>query len=79
MSFASIRAIANSSLMATQVQMQVTSSNIANADVAGYTKKTATQVASVTGASVSGTSVTAVSSDVDKYLDLSFYEAATGS
>lgn len=68
MSFAAIRSIATSSLMATQAQMQVTSSNIANADVTGYTKKTATQVATVTGTAVSGTSVTAVTSDVDKYL-----------
>ena len=68
MSFAAIRAIANSSLMATSVQMQVTSANIANADVAGYTAKTATQSATVSGSLASGTSVTAISSDVDKYL-----------
>lgn len=77
MSFAAIRSIANSSLMATSVQMQVTSSNIANADVEGYTKKTATQTSTVSGSTVSGTSVTAITSDVDKYLLENLIESAS--
>lgn len=68
MSFNAVRSIATSALMAAQVRMQVASSNIANADVAGYTKKTATQVAVTTAGVGTGTTVSAVSSDVDRYL-----------
>lgn len=76
-SFSAIRSIATSSLMATQVQMQVTSSNIANADVDGYTRKVATQTATVMSGTATGTSVTAVSSTVDKYLLRDVVEAAS--
>jgi len=48
--------------------MQVTSNNIANADVTGYTRKVATQTTLVSGGSGVGTSVTAVAGVVDKYL-----------
>jgi len=68
MSFNSVRSIATSALMASQVRMQVTASNIANADVAGYTKKTATQVAVATSGVGTGTAISAISSDVDRYL-----------
>lgn len=68
MSFSAIRSIATSALTATQVQMQVTSNNIANADVNGYTRKVATQTTLVSSGSGVGTSVTAVASVVDKYL-----------
>lgn len=68
MSFAAIRNIAVSSLTATTVQTTVTSANIANADVDGYTRKTATQTTVVTGGAGSGTQVTGITSKVDKYL-----------
>lgn len=68
MSFSAIRNIATSSLMATSVQVSLTSSNIANADVEGYTRKTATQVATVTGGVGTGTAITGITSKVDKYL-----------
>lgn len=48
--------------------MQVTSSNIANADVEGYSRKTAVQVATTAGGVATGTSVVAVTSSVNKYL-----------
>ena len=68
MSISAIRTIATSALMASQVQVQVTSSNIANADTEGYTRKTATQAATQNGSLGSGTSITAISSTVDKCL-----------
>ena len=68
MSFSSIRSIATSSLSAAQYQMSVASSNVANADTEGYTRKTATQAAVVTSGVGTGVSITAVTSSVDKYL-----------
>lgn len=68
MSFASISSIASSALSSAQVRMQVSASNIANADVEGYTTKTAVQAAVTTSGVGTGTTVTAVSSSVDKYL-----------
>lgn len=68
MSFAAIRSIATSSLATTQVQMAVTSANIANADTVGYSRKTAQQAAVSTGTVGAGVTVTAVTSTVDKYL-----------
>jgi flagellar hook-associated protein 1 FlgK len=60
--------IAYTALMSSQVQMNVTSANIANADTDGYSKKTATQTTLVTAGSGSGTAITGVSSSVNKYL-----------
>ncbi|KAA5602554.1 flagellar hook-associated protein FlgK [Blastochloris sulfoviridis] len=68
MSFSVIRNIATSSLMATSVQVSLTSSNIANADVEGYTRKIATQVATSTAGVGAGTTITGITSKVDKYL-----------
>lgn len=68
MSFSAIRSIAYSSLATTQLQMALTSSNVANADTEGYTRKVATQSAVYTGTVGSGVTVTAISSTVDKYL-----------
>jgi len=68
MSFSAIRGIAYSSLANTQLQMALTSSNVANADTEGYTRKVATQAAVYTGTVGSGVSVTAITSTVDKYL-----------
>src|SRR5215470_664139 len=62
------RLIAFSGLSATQLQISVASSNIANADTKGYTEKTANQVSNVTGGIGTGVSITGITSTVDKLL-----------
>ncbi|HEY0329028.1 MAG TPA: flagellar hook-associated protein FlgK [Rhodopseudomonas sp.] len=69
------RSIAVSSLMTTQVQISVASANIANADTAGYTDKTANQVALVSGGAGAGTTITGITSNVDKLLLKSLMQA----
>jgi flagellar hook-associated protein 1 FlgK len=69
--------IATSSLMTTQVQIGVASSNISNADTDGYTVKTAKQVATVSGGVGTGTTVTAITSNVDKLLLKSLMQATS--
>lgn len=80
MSFAIIRNAATTSLAATQVQIAIASSNIANADTAGYTRKSATQSTTVTNGVGTGVALTAVSGAIDKYLlkDLASAKAALG-
>ncbi|MDR6873672.1 flagellar hook-associated protein 1 FlgK [Bosea sp. BE125] len=68
MSFTAIRSIAYSSLATTQLQMALTSSNVANADTEGYSRKVAVQTSASTGTVGAGVSVTAIRSNVDKYL-----------
>jgi flagellar hook-associated protein 1 FlgK len=68
MSLSVTRAIAYNALMTTQVQMNVASANVANADTEGYTRKTANQASLVSGSTNSGASVTSITSSVDKYL-----------
>lgn len=68
MSFTAIRSIAYSSLATTQLQMALTSSNVANADTEGYSRKVAVQTSASTGTVGTGVSVTAIRSNVDKYL-----------
>jgi flagellar hook-associated protein 1 FlgK len=60
--------IAYTALMSSQVQMNVASANIANADNAGYTRKIATQASLVTAGYGSGTTITGITGSVDKYL-----------
>uniref|UniRef100_Q07TK4 Flagellar hook-associated protein 1 n=1 Tax=Rhodopseudomonas palustris (strain BisA53) TaxID=316055 RepID=Q07TK4_RHOP5 len=72
------RSIAVSSLMVTQVQISVTSSNISNADTTGYTVKTASQTSEVTSGVGTGTSVTGITSNVDKLLMKSLVQAISG-
>jgi flagellar hook-associated protein 1 len=62
------RLIAFSGISATELQIGLASSNIANADTAGYTKKNANQVADVTAGVGTGVSITGISSTVDKLL-----------
>ena len=62
------RSIAFSGLSATQVQISVASSNIANADTKGYTEKTANQASSITSGVGTGVTVTGITSTVDKLL-----------
>ncbi|PWC76544.1 flagellar hook-associated protein FlgK [Azospirillum sp. TSH64] len=60
--------IATSALRTSEVGIAVASSNVANADTDGYTRKTASNVTRSTGVNVASVDVTAVSSNVDRYL-----------
>ena len=62
------RLIAFSGISATELQISVASSNIANADTAGYTRKNANQAANVTGGVGTGVTITGITSTVDKLL-----------
>ncbi|UPJ46391.1 flagellar hook-associated protein FlgK [Bradyrhizobium sp. 200] len=62
------RSIAVSSLMASQVQISVASSNVSNADTNGYTVKTANQVSTTSGGVGTGVAITGITSNVDKLL-----------
>lgn len=75
MSLSVASTIALSALRASQVGISVTSSNIANADVDGYTVKTANQVSTVTASTGSGTAVTSITGGVDKYVFASLISA----
>ncbi|CAO3358736.1 flagellar hook-associated protein FlgK [Azospirillum melinis] len=60
--------IASSALRTSEVGIAVASSNVANADTDGYTRKTASNITRSTGVNVASVDVTAVSSNVDRYL-----------
>ncbi|MGQ9365021.1 flagellar hook-associated protein FlgK [Azospirillum sp. ST 5-10] len=60
--------IATSALRTNEVGLAVASSNVANVDTEGYTRKTATVAATNTGTGISGVDVTAIGSTVDAYL-----------
>lgn len=77
MSLEIARSIAVSSLMASQVQISVSSSNISNADTTGYTVKTANQVATVNGGVGTGVAITGITSNVDKLLFKSLISATS--
>lgn len=77
MSLSLARYSAYSALMTTQTQISVASANIANADTEGYTKKTATQVATVSNGIGTGTTITGISSNVDKLLLKSLFQAVS--
>ena len=77
MSLSIARYAATSALMAAETQLSVTSANIANADVDGYTRKTVTQVSTVSNGIGSGTAVTGISSSVDKLLLKSLMQAVS--
>lgn len=77
MSLEIARSIAVSSLMASQVQISVASSNISNADTTGYTVKTANQVATTSGGVGTGVSITGIASSVDKLLFKSLISATS--
>ena len=71
------RRIAVGSLMASQVQISVASSNVSNADTTGYTVKTATQVSTTSGGVGTGVAITGIASNVDKLLFRSLMTAAS--
>ncbi len=60
--------IATSALRTSEVGLAVASSNVANADTEGYTRKTSSTVTRDTAIGVSSVDVTSVSSNVDRYL-----------
>lgn len=60
--------IATSALRTSEVGLAVASSNVANADTEGYTRKTSSTVTRDTGTGISSVDITAVSSNVDRYL-----------
>ncbi|WP_042694984.1 flagellar hook-associated protein FlgK [Azospirillum sp. B506] len=60
--------IASSALRTSEVGIAVASSNVANADTDGYTRKTASNVTRSTGVNVASVDITAASSNVDRYL-----------
>ncbi len=68
MSINSAAYIALSGMMATQVQLTVTSANISNADTAGYTEKTANQAAVTVGGVGAGATITGIASSVNAFL-----------
>lgn len=68
MSVSAASSIALSALRAAQVGINVTSANIANADVDGYTVKTANQVSTVASSTGSGTTIASITGGVDKYV-----------
>jgi flagellar hook-associated protein 1 len=70
--------IAISGMLATQVQMEIASANISNADTVGYTEKTAQQVAVVSGGVGAGTAIADISGSVDKALLSSLIGANSG-
>ena len=76
-SLSAASSIAFSGLSAAQVQISVASSNIANADTAGYTEKIANQASSVTAGVGTGVVVTGIASTVDKLLLKSLVSATS--
>ncbi len=77
MSLSIARYAAYSALMTTQTQISVASSNIANADTDGYTRKVATQVATVSNGTGTGSAVTGITSTVDALLVKSLVQAVS--
>lgn len=75
MSVSVASSIALSALRAAQVGISVTSSNIANADVDGYTVKTANQVSTVSSSTGSGTAIASITGGTDKYVFASLISA----
>lgn len=75
MSVSVASSIALSALRTAQVGISVTSANIANADVDGYTLKTANQVSTVSGSTGSGTAIASITGGVDKYVFASLLSA----
>jgi flagellar hook-associated protein 1 len=78
LSLSSAQLIAFSGLSATQVQISIATSNISNADTAGYTEQTANQVATVTGTVGSGVAINGITTIIDKLLMQSLVGATSG-
>lgn len=68
MSLSVASSIALSALRAAEVGISVTSANIANADVDGYTVKSVSQTSTIAGGIGTGTAVTEVTGGVNQYI-----------
>ncbi|WP_102785625.1 flagellar hook-associated protein FlgK [Thalassospira sp. GB04J01] len=79
MSIRSAQSAALSALLASQTGINVSSENIANASVEGYTAKSPNLTSSVTIGRTTGVTVTSVGSEVDSYLVRSINDAASKS
>ncbi|WP_430473461.1 flagellar hook-associated protein FlgK [Thalassospira lucentensis] len=79
MSIRAAQSSALSALQSSQAGISVSSENIANASVEGYTAKSLSLASSVTTGSATGVTVTSVGSTVDSYLLKSISEAASES
>lgn len=77
MSIRAAQSSALSALQASQAGISVSSENIANASVEGYTAKSTSLASSVTTGSATGVTITSVGSTVDNYLLKSVSEAAS--
>jgi len=71
--------VASGSLQAIQTQLSVASSNVSNADVDGYTRKTVTKASLATSGAGTGVNVTSIISSVDPWLLKSIYAATSTS
>ena len=79
MSIRAAQSAAFSALQSSQTGIAVSSNNIANASVEGYTTKSTSLASNVSGGSAVGVSVTSVGSSVDSYLIKAINEAASES
>ncbi|KJE35886.1 hypothetical protein UF64_07220 [Thalassospira sp. HJ] len=79
MSIRAAQTAALSALQTSQAGISVSSENIANASVEGYTAKSTSTASSVTAGATTGVTITSVGSDVDSYLLKSISEAASES
>jgi len=79
MSIRAAQTAALSALQMSQAGISVSSENIANASVEGYTAKSVSTASSITAGATTGVTITAVGSDVDSYLLKSISDAASES
>ncbi|WP_337996889.1 flagellar hook-associated protein FlgK [Oleispirillum naphthae] len=79
MSISSILYTATSALSVAQTRISITSTNIANAETEGYTKKTAYVTTSVVGGQATGVQVIGTGNDVDEKLFAGVMDATTDS
>jgi flagellar hook-associated protein 1 len=79
MSLNAALSVASGSLQAIQTQLAVASSNVSNADVEGYSRKTVTKTSLATAGAGTGVAVTSITSSVDPWLLKSIYSATATS
>lgn len=79
MSLNAALSVASGSLQAIQTQLAVASSNVSNADVEGYSRKTVTKTSLATAGAGTGVAVTSITSSVDPWLLKSIYSATAAS
>jgi flagellar hook-associated protein 1 len=67
-----------SGLNVTQSALSIVSGNIANAQTAGYTEKTATQVAAISAGDTVGVNISSVNREIDTYLQAQLRTESSG-